>query len=345
MSLIQWTFLWDSDITQIMSEILDKFPSRTLKTTLSGTFVRQYDLPDGSIVGSYFKSGYLGHSFIANSPDIEASKEIILSEFWKIFQDKSFVLSHSDVAVGNGPENRKLVITYDEDRCSLSSEPARQQIRHLQRFLDAGIHRSILYYGPPGTGKSTLIRNVVKTLGVRSMRISIDELESIQKYYFKFFVMALKPDCIIIDDVDRLSVHDSMLDILEFLKDNVKFFVCSANKLSSIDAALLRPGRFDELVPIVKLDDAVILSLLGDEFKDSFEQVKDWPIAYIEEFKIRSRFMDKEEAQSSINELRARVKKLKGYYDEVDGSEVDEEESQSDKTKHLTIPMDLLRVQ
>jgi hypothetical protein len=65
------------------------------------------------------------------------------------------------------------------------------------------------------------------------------------------------------------------------------------------------------------MDEKVIKHMLGD-YVDGYEDVKDWPIAFIQEYKQRRRFMGTEEAANSMTELAKRVKRLDKYRDDSD---------------------------
>jgi hypothetical protein len=61
------------------------------------------------------------------------------------------------------------------------------------------------------------------------------------------------------------------------------------------------------------MDEDVVKSVLGSEHEDAYETVKEWPIAFIQEYVKRRRFMSQEEASNSIVELAKLVKRLDSY--------------------------------
>jgi hypothetical protein len=64
------------------------------------------------------------------------------------------------------------------------------------------------------------------------------------------------------------------------------------------------------------MDDDVVKAVLGDKHSFAYDTVKDWPIAFIQEYVKRLRFMSPEEATASVKELAQRVKRLSKYDDE-----------------------------
>jgi diphthamide biosynthesis methyltransferase len=60
--------------------------------------------------------------------------------------------------------------------------------------------------------------------------------------------------------------------------------------------------------------------LLGPEFADAFQTVKDWPIVYVEEYVVRRRFQAPEEVRETVRELKECIKELRKET-EVDSSD------------------------
>jgi SpoVK/Ycf46/Vps4 family AAA+-type ATPase len=104
---------------------------------------------------------------------------------------------------------------------------------------------------------------------------------------------------------------------LEFFEKKVKLVLATVNDRSELDEAILRPGRFDELVEIDRMDEEVVKHVLG-EYVDSFDTVKNWPISFVNEFVVRCKFMDQKGAADSVVELANRVKRLDVYKDTSD---------------------------
>jgi hypothetical protein len=156
---------------------------------------------------------------------------------------------------------------------------------------------------------------------MKSFRIRVEDISHIDTTSVYEAINIFEPDAVILDDFDRASSQSSLLETLEYFQRHVKLVIATVNNKKRLDDAILRPGRFDELVNVKTLDDDAINAVLGNEYKDSFELVKTWPIAFIQEYVKRRRFMNPVEAESSVKELAHRVKQLASYDEEDEDTE------------------------
>jgi SpoVK/Ycf46/Vps4 family AAA+-type ATPase len=181
--------------------------------------------------------------------------------------------------------------------------------QELKSYFDAGINRSVMVYGPPGTGKSTFVRSVIEWLGLRSIRIRPDEMSGLHQNIVYEVIELMQPDAVVIDDFDRIRDQTALLEILQYLNRRVKLVMVTVNKRSGFDVALKRPQRFDLMKEVLTLEPETVKKVLGEESKDYFEQVKDWPVSYVLEFS-RRRTVNKSPAAAKtwIAELQSRQK-------------------------------------
>ncbi|MEN4007051.1 MAG: CDC48 family AAA ATPase [Methanobacterium sp.] len=132
--------------------------------------------------------------------------------------------------------------------------------------------KGILLYGPPGTGKTLIAKaiatqsnaNFISIKGPELFSKYVGESEKAVRETFRKAKQA-SPAIIFFDEIDAMTPKrggsfDSHvtervvsqilteLDGVEELKDVV--IVAATNRLDIIDPALLRPGRFDRLIPI-----------------------------------------------------------------------------------------------
>lgn len=313
----EWSTLYTRDFNQTILNVLTKFPYTVLQMSDDGMMIRLVDF-DGIKVGWIFtsKNGIIDDIYIETKRTEEA-KEKIKSLLWNQFKDQPLVMRYNKYGMASSRAEPKIVFEVDDAFHPLPSAKATEYSIYLKRCIAAGVPRSVMLYGPPGTGKSTMARTLIENLKLRSFRIRIDDVSNLESSTMFEAINVFKPDAIILDDLDRACSQSSLLETLEFFQRHVKLVVATINDMNQLDEALLRPGRFDELVFIDKMDEGVVKHMLG-EFVDGFEDVKDWPIAFVQEYVKRRQFMSAEDAVSSTVELAQRVKLLDHYKDQND---------------------------
>jgi len=154
-------------------------------------------------------------------------------------------------------------------------------------------------------------------MGFRSFRIRIADLGQLDNSTLFEALNIFQPDSVILDDFDRTHHQAQLLETLEYFQEKVKLVIVTVNNRRKLDDALQRPGRIDEIELIDKMDEEVVRHVLG-KYVDGFDLVRDWPIAFINEYVIRRTYLSSEEAAASVKELAKRVKALEKYRDEDD---------------------------
>ena len=181
-------------------------------------------------------------------------------------------------------------------------------LKHPEAFARLGVRppRGILLYGPPGAGKTLLAKavaneseaNFISVKGPEMLSKWVGESEKAVREIFKK-ARQVSPCVIFFDEVDALAPKRGVssdsnvtervvnqllteIDGLEALHDVV--VIAATNRPDIMDAALLRPGRFDRM----------ILTPIPDE-KSRLEifkvHTKNMPIGIAEEQKIRAKKM------------------------------------------------------
>jgi transitional endoplasmic reticulum ATPase len=156
-------------------------------------------------------------------------------------------------------------------------------LKHPEAFHKLGIRpaKGFLLYGPPGTGKTLLAKAVAKE--AEANFISIKSSDLLSKWYgeseqqiSRLFARArqVAPCVIFIDEIDSLvpargsgggtgepqvtaRVVNTILAEMDGMEELQSVIVIGAtNRPALVDPALLRPGRFDELVYVGTPDEA-----------------------------------------------------------------------------------------
>ncbi len=137
--------------------------------------------------------------------------------------------------------------------------------------------KAIMFFGPPGTGKTHFAKAVAGALSwwfieIAPSMLMIDGTEKVGANLRQAMEKArtLKETVIFIDEFEELAgsrdeasrVDKSITN--EFLKqvplfksqgNNHMLLICATNYIRQLDPALLRPGRFDCIIPVGGLDE------------------------------------------------------------------------------------------
>ena len=158
-------------------------------------------------------------------------------------------------------------------------------LKYPDSFKKLGIKppNGILLYGPPGCGKTLLAKAIANESGANFISIKGPELLSMwvgesEKHIRDIFRKAkqVSPSIIFFDEIDSLvqkrgtsvgnNVHESVVSQIlaeisgiEDLHDVV--VIAATNRPDIIDAALLRPGRFDRQILVSTPDEASRLEI------------------------------------------------------------------------------------
>lgn len=310
-----WSIPYSRDFNPMVLKAIAHCPYETIKSSDETTIIRIVDL-DGVKIGYPYNLNLKTVSNVfVETKVLEDGKDKLKKLLWDMYKDTNLVMRQNKRGQHVDGESQ-IAFEPDDAFVSMPSQRATEYSQYLKKCIDAGVSRSVLLYGPPGTGKSTMARTIIENLGIRSFRIRVEDVAALESSTLFEAINIFQPDAIILDDFDRAHSQAQLLETLEFFQRHVKLVIATVNDRNQLDEAILRPGRFDELIFVKNMEKDVVLAVLGSEHKDAYEIVKEWPIAFVQEYVKRRKFMSKTEAAASTVELAMRVKRLEKYSDE-----------------------------
>lgn len=159
-------------------------------------------------------------------------------------------------------------------------------IRNRERYRALGINfpSAIVLHGPPGCGKTFAVEKLVEYLGWPSFQIEASSVASpyiheTSRKVAEVFNNAIQnaPSVLVIDEMEAFlaerenvaaSGHHRVEEVAEFLRripeaaSKDVLIIAMTNKIEMIDSAILRRGRFDNVLKVDFASEEEILQLL-----------------------------------------------------------------------------------
>lgn len=251
----------------------------------------------------------------------------LLNKLWDVFNNRI------NISLDDDKINFATIPVNKDPFCGHSSIWAKELIQKYSKYKKDYVPRACLFVGPPGAGKSTLVIKLASQIGNRTLRIEANSLYKFNNSNMQFFLGGLKPDCLIIDDVDRarmdndLSLLFTILDWMKIQYPNVFLFM-TANKVKNLDPAFVRPGRIDEVLWFglpSKEDRTKLLQGYLDFYnikisKENIDRIvlntNGLAVPWIKEIVLQLKYVSVQEVMLLIDNMKKLKEKLKTSYDD-----------------------------
>lgn len=162
----------------------------------------------------------------------------------------------------------------------------------IRKFLESNISRAFLLNGEPGCGKSACTTYLTHKLGFCGVIVkAVDFLTGhigAANVSGADLAEMLRPDVLIVNDVDRLTEADqvALLDVFDSAKSFAKLIFATTNHYRDLIEPLRRPGRLDDLihVPLLSLEE---IEHIAPSLKEHTSKMLGWPVVYVRDMQDR----------------------------------------------------------
>lgn len=253
-----------------------------------------------------------------HSSDFDFKK--ILERTWELYDNRlQFEINYAKstyTSFSNVPNPLYGIDTFRMDKV----------VQRHQKYQNEGISRAYMFYGAPGTGKTSFALEFANRVGKRVLRIDARSFAVIGSSEITFIMDALRPDFIMVDDVDKADVNHSLPAILSILTElkmrkTHTSLLLTANNVGSFDHGFLRPGRIDTWMTFDTPDEftrrEILIGYLGtagvrlsQKSIDNFVRITaDLTQDYLREIAQRLKYEDEEEVIDVIMSMRKLLRK------------------------------------
>lgn len=153
-----------------------------------------------------------------------------------------------------------------------TSDKLKDLLERHRRFIARDVPRAYMFYGPPGTGKTSFALHFAS--GSKVLKLDAGSFAVASVRDMSFLLDNLRPEFLLVDDVDKVEVGNALPSLLETLQAIKVIGDCTvmltANRVDGFDTGLLRPGRVDTWVEFALPDWGDRFAVLG-RYNDQLE--------------------------------------------------------------------------
>lgn len=230
---------------------------------------------------SYGRLFFIEYTYSTSGPEASFyhSKSMdfpeILKGLWETYEGRLHVtIGPGEYGVGTKSEFASINDWPNPLYGTMQAQMDHLVARHRRFVLDK-VPRSYMFYGAPGTGKSSFAIQFAEKLGERTLKMDAGSFAHAHVKDVTFLLNNLRPEFLLIDDVDKADVSKALPTLLEILQrfksdHRSTSVLMTANTVSKFDAGLLRPERIDTWIefPLPEAEERrEILSRYAEKFE------------------------------------------------------------------------------
>lgn len=247
-----------------------------------------------------------GAFFVERDPG--RALDFIRRQVWSTFGSRVTLLP-------SGRWGESISLRSTAPAASQDSRRARQIWARVGPFLERGRPRSVLLNGAPGGGKSTIVRRLLDLADsmspMRVLQIGVSDFDYLRPSVVEAAVRLLQPDGIVINDFDRFSGADKLLDFFETARATTRLILATSNDSGQLSRAIRRPRRFDVIAQVDGVGEELAAHLFGARWSTltaaQQTQIAAWPAVFVEELADLLEVLDDLVLEDEIAALQARV--------------------------------------
>lgn len=294
------------DYVRSLRKIYEQMP-QTLSAEGSDTNFQVTELESGEMVVFQVaaKVDNVTHDVwvIADEPLNNAeSLRLIGREIWKFLGTRIQATAPATILEGNQTGE---ILPWSPGQIYRSTQAEKISAR-AQAFLKAGHNRATILHGQPGTGKSCIVRAIADDMAQPTLFLEQRQMRNMSSWSFHFLLELLQPSVLIVDDLDRIPETSTLLGSVDRIREVVDLFMVTVNNMNSFDSAVIRAGRFDDIIEVTRVREP--LDIVPDAEESLLKEIEDWPISYVEELRVRLEVLGRDALESELPLLRERVK-------------------------------------
>lgn len=199
----------------------------------------------------------------------------------------------------------------------IDSTAARLAWASIGPMLAGGEPQGVLLDGVPRTGKSTIARRLVSlyeaqlSRPARVLRFAVADFCLLSPSLVEEAASLLRPDVMVLDDLDRIGFADQVLGLFERLRLYVPLVVASSNNATKLPVALRLPGRFDLVLEVKCAGAELAQSVAGLTWErltiDQQTLAAGWPVSLVRALRRRIELLPVCDIAAAVAELESRA--------------------------------------